>query len=287
MSSRIHFLRGLVLIATFSQAAVAQRIELPRSPTDGTPDSGEATSTAISVGMSGVGQVPKAVEQVARSSSSGVRKYIKSARNEAERAARYQQRRTLMSASSQAKRIGPFLKPLGVLAFTADTVASIAGSFSVGDYQGAAVTAVDEGGETLAAMGGAAVAGSLAGSVLGPLGTVGGAVCGIAGAAVATLGYDVFISPTVRERAESYMSEPEKEFHRNRTINTLLESEENIPIPMDDFSEHLIEKLTQELRAQDAQATAAAEPPLGPVISPPTPVDPKGRKRCPYCGEFH
>jgi hypothetical protein len=130
-------------------------------------------------------------------------------------------------------------------------------------------------------MGGAA----LAGSMFGPMGTVGGAVCGIAGAAVATLGYDVFVSPTVRELTEYYMSEPEKEFHRNRII-TLFESDEAAPIPMDDFSEHLVQKLTQELRAQDALATVTADAPLGPVIIPP-PVDTKGRKRCPFCGDYH
>lgn len=296
---------GLCLIVGLTDSLRAQSGQTPTPAVrpSSTNEPATSDSTGRSAAASGISEFRESIGKPLNRTKSGWGDYIRGketaaeravrlpqggafpAISQAEKAARMNEMRQATQAIAQAERFAGkfYVKALGVGAGYADLVGTAGGYASVGDFSGTAVAVVDDVAEGMYAAGGAVLACAVAGSAFGPLGTVGGAVTGLAGAVVFSLGYNAFISPDVTSFAAEVFGEPQDEYYHNLAVETYLDHRLN---SLSQVDEYLVEKLTEKLREQDALAATAANKPPDSILTAP-PVDAQGRKRCPYCGEYH
>jgi hypothetical protein len=223
-----------------------------------------------------------AQEEVERMATTKIEKFSRWNRAGFTRRARQVQFRQQTQLVDEAGKLASsgYLKTLGWVNTLSDSVATVGGHLVQKDLRGAAVAAVDEGAQSMAAAGGAWALGKLGAGVGltfgGPPGMmVGGAVCGVVGAVAATVGYNAYASDAVTSGAEAVLEPPEPEnYYREEARKNRLEwlVANGYPIPAILLEQDWAER-DRQIRTPDA-----APPPVF-VVGPPdaeqTPAAPK------------
>jgi hypothetical protein len=216
--------------------------------------------------------IERAQEEVERMATTKIEKFSRWNRAGFTRRARQVQFRQQTSLVERAGKLASsgYLKTLGWVNTLSDSVATVGGHLAQKDLRGAAVAAVDEGAQSLAAAGGAWALGKLGAGVGltfgGPPGMmVGGAVCGVVGAVAATVGYNAYASDAVTSAAEGVIEPPEPEnYYREEARKNRIEwlVANGYPIPAILLEQDWAER-DRQIRTPDA-----APPPVF-VVGPP------------------
>jgi hypothetical protein len=235
--------------------------------------------------------IDTAHESVGRMATTKIEKFSRWDRagfTERARKVQYQQQTKLVKGAGELAG-NTYFKALGWVNTLADGGATIAGHLAAKDLGGAAVAALDESAQSVAAAGGAWAFGKIGvglGAMFGgpPGAMIGGAVGGIVGSVVTTVGYNAYASETVSAIGEQAVEpvRPEnyyREEARKNRIEWLIAN--GYPIPAILFEQDWAER-DRQFRAADSQPTpvfvvgppeAEPAPPSGATTPPATSAD--------------
>jgi hypothetical protein len=214
--------------------------------------------------------IDTAYESVGRMATTKIEKFSRWDRagfTERARKVQYQQQTKLVKGAGELAG-NTYFKALGWVNTLADGGATIAGHLAAKDLGGAAVAALDESAQSVAAAGGAWAFGKIGvglGAMFGgpPGAMIGGAVGGIVGSVVTTVGYNAYASETVSAIGEQAVEpvRPEnyyREEARKNRIEWLIAN--GYPIPAILFEQDWAER-DRQFRAADSQPPPEAGPP--------------------------